>query len=1770
MNQSVAEKGTSLLAFLKASTTLRRRRVNSYGDGDRVIWFANLPTDCSECRSPFLVEDAEDSQELWLEVHKKPMPTKSPAPETVADWILAEDLEQFDTEPDLQPEVRVPIKAEEDSLEFGNIPVIRRLADYPDVQDAWLEYLVNEWEPWANKMRMWAQIQGVYENLDFMRRRLEESEERYELLIAVGLLQWRDPIDMVVKRHILSAPAEISLDAAGGRLTVVPAATFEHFRIELDMLEFQHQPSLEGAAIEAKLDELDVRAWNTTLVAPVLHEIANRLDANAQVDVKRSTPFDRADVRPQVSFAPALVLRERRSRAYENLISKFLETANNGEMAATRPWSLLLAEGEPLANATSDPQVDSDADSPRRQALERYLFPLPANEEQREIVYQLYNKPCVLVKGPPGTGKSHTIANLICHLLAMGDRILVTSQAPKALAVLRKLLPHDVCDLSVTALGSSREDQRLMEESVQGILTRKTMWRGLAHDQDLIEQTEKHLLSLEGELARVERFLRESREAETHSHTLSGGYQGTAAQIARTLDEQREQFGWLPDGNGIYSPFPLSDTETAFLAEMHAQLDDSTRTELGLEVGDVQLPDPKGFKNLIEELAAAEESAARAICRAATDKVEELGQRSQASLHELLEALEALEQVAAKATRVLGDLTPKIVADLLVGHPEPWDRLVSEAEALLADATARKEELGTTVVEIPAEVARDRIREDVRRRLDHFEQGGRRGFWIFRPQVIRETAYIEESCRVNGRKLGASEVDQLASIAAYLDLDRSMRDISCRWPITLPELPDRRQDIARAQDLTNGLLNLLRFFKSKHASPILIWLPGKAPDISSLAKRKEWISAVSAALEQYSAKIARLALEEVVELIRNCQQATAHPCLEVLAQSVTSRDLDAYRVAWDTRERIRKQKDRFVRYKALGEKLDRECSGVADLLRTTAGDQEWASRLGSMERAWAWSSANSWLIRHSDEETYGEKVRECHRLQRRIEKTTEKLVSVQAWRAFFSRLDDQTVQGLNAWMKAVGRIGKGTGKHAYRHRRAARRYAMNCVQQIPAWVMPLHRLWEMVEAKSGLFDIVIIDEASQASVDALALLLLAKQIIVVGDDKQNSPEAVGVPEESIARLAREHLKQFTFRDEFRPDASLFDHAERSFQNPITLREHFRCVPEIIRFSNDLCYGTAPLIPLRQAPPNRLPAMESRFIADGTCEGKGARVINRAEAVAVVEEIENVIRDDAYQGKSIGVIALQGHAQTHLIEQELVKRLPPTVLEKRRLRCGEPAAFQGDERDIIFISLVVAPNIRYRALTRLSDQRRFNVAMSRARDQVRLLHSVRQDDLGPEDLRHRLIAYFENPPDPGFGPSREERDRLEREARRRRLRGNQPEPYESWFEFDVALELLRREFIVHPQVEVAGYRIDLVLEGSDARLAIECDGDAWHGADQYEHDMARQRQLERTGWTFVRIRESAWYSGRDAAIKTVVDAAGDLGIRRASQTEDLASTPPQVTVDLPVLEDAPIGQIGVDLGTGMRKAGDGVHAIKTRLRNKLGHPEPHPANESDAIRENSNNQLWIRDVVSEGMVGAIVDADDTTTPAPAPMRLRWNERYEAAKPRLVSRMQALMRISDEGELAQAERVTAAIKSLPDLAENRGSLRIVNRVAENTGDSDFVYWLSMDEDGFELSYYEEMMIGGGQRDFAYPNTLVQCRPIDSEEDDESSDEEALANMRDQIELMFGESMSDEEWQFQVEAASAQDDLVPNGILRWLEMLPMDDEEECPKTVSLEWRG
>lgn len=283
-----------------------------------------------------------------------------------------------------------------------------------------------------------------------------------------------------------------------------------------------------------------------------------------------------------------------------------------------------------------------------------------------------------------------------------------------------------------------------------------------------------------------------------------------------------------------------------------------------------------------------------------------------------------------------------------------------------------------------------------------------------------------------------------------------------------------------------------------------------------------------------------------------------------------------------------------------------------------------------------------------------------------------------------------------------------------------------------------------------------------------------------------------------------------------------------------------------------------------------------FVNGGYREGSNNRTINRPEAEGIVTRIVEMCGDGRYDGKTMGVVVLQGEAQASLIENQLLERLGAEEMEHRHLVCGNPYSFQGDERDIMFLSLVAATNERIGPLTKAADERRFNVAASRARDQIILFHSVTCDDLSDSCLRRQLLDFFENTKPQQIAGI--ERDELERRAAQdNRCVVNPPAPFDSWFEVDVALELLRRDFTVLAQHEVADKRIDLVVEGGQARLAVECDGDSWHGADRYEADMQRQRQLERCGWEFFRVRESAFYASRENAMNGLWQALEERGI-----------------------------------------------------------------------------------------------------------------------------------------------------------------------------------------------------------------------------------------------------------------------------------------------------
>jgi transcription elongation GreA/GreB family factor len=470
---------------------------------------------------------------------------------------------------------------------------------------------------------------------------------------------------------------------------------------------------------------------------------------------------------------------------------------------------------------------------------------------------------------------------------------------------------------------------------------------------------------------------------------------------------------------------------------------------------------------------------------------------------------------------------------------------------------------------------------------------------------------------------------------------------------------------------------------------------------------------------------------------------------------------------------------------------------------------------------------------------------------------------------------------MEAWQQSMRKLGKGTGKHAPRHRREAQKHLNECREAVPAWVMPLHRVWDTVDPAPGIFDMIVVDEASQCGFEAIPLFYLGKKILIVGDDKQISPDAVGVPRDAVYRLMEQYLHDFKFKSSFDVENSLFDHGKLHYgTRRITLREHFRCMPEIIRFSNNLCYSDTPLIPLRQYGVDRLLPVHHVYLPNGYREGSQNRVINRSEADAIANKIEELCHDEQYADKTIGVVVLQGDAQAGLIEERLLSRLGAEEMEKRRLVCGNPYSFQGDERDIILLSMVAAPNERIGPLTMGADERRFNVAASRARDQMWLFHSVIRDDLSASCLRRSLLEFFEETKvEPIQGINLEDLEKSAHHTNRSIVKP--PEPFDSWFEVDVALEIARKGYYIIPQLEVAGKFIDLVIEGGQARLAVECDGDESHGVEQYENDMQRQRLLERCGWVFYRIRASAFYADRESALNSLWEMLEERGIRPQS-------------------------------------------------------------------------------------------------------------------------------------------------------------------------------------------------------------------------------------------------------------------------------------------------
>jgi very-short-patch-repair endonuclease len=592
-----------------------------------------------------------------------------------------------------------------------------------------------------------------------------------------------------------------------------------------------------------------------------------------------------------------------------------------------------------------------------------------------------------------------------------------------------------------------------------------------------------------------------------------------------------------------------------------------------------------------------------------------------------------------------------------------------------------------------------------------------------------------------------------------------------------------------------------------------------------------------------------------------------------LREAIRRGDREAYRDAYVRFSGVLKKRATAATRNRLLDTLSVTAPGWAAQIRARLGVHGLGIAPGIPQRAWQWKQLNDELDcrgRVSIDVLEGQ----LQHLTDELRRNTAVMIDRFAWAAQLRRTTLAAQQALVGWAGIMRRIGAGTGKRVPKLMAQARENMAACRDAVPVWIMPLARVADNFDPRSTRFDVVIIDEASQSDIMALLAFYIGRQVVVVGDHEQVSPVAVGQQQATVDNLIARHLRGIPNAVLYDGKMSVYDLAQQSFGGTICLVEHFRCVPEVIGFSNSLSYEGR-IKPLRESSGVILKPHVVPYRVERASSG---RKTNDTEAEAIVSLLVAAAEQEEYREATFGVVSLVGDEQAFRIESLLLQHMEPAEHERRRIVCGNAAQFQGDERDVMFLSVVDAPHDGPLALRRDNIfKQRFNVAASRARDQMWVVHSLNTaTDLKPEDLRRRLIEYATNPDAVADA---------QKDAARRT---------ESEFEKQVADRLIAAGYRVRCQVPVGFYRIDMVVEGGGKRLALECDGDRYHPIEKLQEDMARQAVLERLGWRFVRIRGTQYFRDPRGAMVPVFEALARAGVEpdghaAVSETTPLRST-----------------------------------------------------------------------------------------------------------------------------------------------------------------------------------------------------------------------------------------------------------------------------------------
>ena len=1321
-----------------------------------------------------------------------------------------------------------------------------------------LEKLLKDRKLWVEEQKKIEVVRNLFDTLYNKYLVLDRDSDTLELVVANGLVKVPNED---IYYPILLKKVNFTVDTEKNIISITDASDndfitqelYLNFLAEVENINLDKVFYLEDKIVENNIHPISKNDTIKDFFREFIHNLNPRAQFIEDLDKKNKESVI------TIEWKPILFIRKKDDGKVEAINNIIKDIENGGEIP------------EYLSELVGVIGSDKRAIEP----IPDILFTKETNNEQIEIIKSLYSHRAVVVQGPPGTGKTHTIANLLGHFLAEGKNVLITSQTKKALDVLKEKIPTDIQDLCISMLDDDSSD---LGNSVESI-SEKLGYLNLETLKNEYEEIENQRNELKEDIKNIKRKIFNIKYQESHP-IIYNNESITLREAGEFLRKNQRELDRIP---GIVSSgvtCPINNENLTFLKSGYKK-SVSKEEEKEIELGLNKLSDFWTLEEFKEMLENKKEIMSRLDLLLKNKKYhinDNLFYVDDKMLIDLdkFKNYSGIDKIIPEDLKSIEDWKKDvcIAGTENSGDRKIWLEFIKDIRRLYDLTNMTKDQLFKKEV-----VYKDIDVSTAKKLIIGLKKGIERPGFFFKHRLRKARKQISDKVTINNRILETLYDCNVA--LEYTTLIELKENTKNTWNIlmtgnSLLENSNNKNLYKQLYSYADQMEYLLNWYDREkktflhkienagfeklninktEGNPIYVDEVNQIFDF--IPSLEELIAIGKIALEYREVDIKR---SEYLVKIENIIKENS-PLGREIKNAILNENTDKYS---ETLEKLRVLSEKEVLYKKYKELLH-DIKTVANSWGEELENGLFNEKIENIYNVWRYKQISQ-KLKELAEKPYFNLQADILEKTEELKKLTIDLVTKKAWYniiKFIEKKDNLAIsQALKGWKQTVQKIGKGTGKNTNIHKKNAKEKMLLCQKVVPAWIMPLNKVFDTLNPVENKFDIVIIDEASQSDISSLILLYMAKKIIIVGDDKQVSPSDVGVNIDKINMFRRKYIKGKVANDDlYGIRASLYSIVSTTFQ-PISLREHFRSVPEIIGYSNKTSYDNQ-ILPLRDSNSSILKPAIIDYKVNGRRDEKSK--INRIEAETIVSLIEACLAMKEYKNSTFGVISLLGDEQAELIQDLIVKKIPATEIENHKILCGNSASFQGDERDIMFISLVDSSE-ENKSLRLVGEgvegaiRKRYNVAISRAKDQLWIVHSIDKNSLKEGDLRKELFEYIDSLKENVFDKTAIENITA------------------SDFENEVARHLLEKNYTVKQKWRVGSYDIDMVAIYDDKKIAIECDGKTLnHTEEEVIANLEEQEILERCGWEFIRVRASEYFRNPEKAIKDLIIQLDDKGV-----------------------------------------------------------------------------------------------------------------------------------------------------------------------------------------------------------------------------------------------------------------------------------------------------